>query len=245
MEKFENHLKNHEEAIDQNYLISADQVIEEVYDEKYKELEDSEKEEKILSLLEDYIKTLYIINPEPKNLKYIWDRLKFSLKPKTKGKTKNHERISLARAMYIYENLAKKANDKISRNEIDDAISNYLEDQPETPHTKEAERIFSEAKLYSEKYQIKLLPFSFAEIMKSIGYSEKDTYSILNYYRDFRKSLLRINLNSKDELKIFAKALKIFEKNGHYRRNNITEISDNVKRNATLYLTSIGGVEEE
>ncbi len=176
---------------------------------------------------------------EPDQLHYLWKKLKFKIKPLKKSDLENHDRISLARAIYIYSNLLEVYPEGSDRLPLDEAIDKYIgEEIIEDKYMEEATRIFEEAKKFSKKIEKKLRPFDFKFFMNHLNYDEKDTLSILRYFRDLKVTNDTIKLESEKELEMMAKALELHQKKGQYTSIKVEHIGDDTRQNVMMFLTA-------
>lgn len=224
--------------IPQEMLLQADFILNEM--KKSPEKDKVSELEAINIVLED---ALAKYNPEKHfeadQVHYLWKKLKFKIKPENGKNLEAHDRISLARAIYIYSNLLEVYPEGLDRLPLDEAIDEYVgEEAIEAKYNEEATKLFAEAKKHSEQKGKRLLPFDFKFFMKEMSYSEKDILSIINYFRDLRNSIKPINLESKRELKMMAKALELNHKKGPYSSIKVEHIGTDTRQNVMMFLTA-------
>ncbi|MDX9970890.1 MAG: hypothetical protein RBS56_03195 [Candidatus Gracilibacteria bacterium] len=218
----------------QHILLTADFILEKI------RINPKKDEENEISLIRQAVGT-YIPDEDfdADHIRYLWKKLKFKIKPKKGHKIEDHDRISLARAIYVYENFLEVRPEGKDRLPLDEAIEEFMgKEKKESKFIDEAKNIFYEAKKYSEKVGKRLLPFDFKFFMKDLSYDEKDTLSIINYYRDLRESIRPINLENENELTMFSKALELNKTKGRYTSIKVVHIGDDTRQNVMMFLTA-------
>jgi hypothetical protein len=237
MEKFKQNETplTHKDPLPQHYLVTADFILN-----KIKSSEKSEND--ILNAIFEAIATYsaeYSFNPE--QIRYLWNSLKFKIKPSENSSIEDHNKISLARAIYVYERLSDIKPEDTDRKKLDEAIDSYFQEEFSPKIIDESNKILKEAKKHENTLGKHLLPWDFNFVMNKIGYTEKERFSIINYYKEQRKShgrpsYERLDLNDEDEIKFLQKALSLHEKRP-YTVNPISTIGDETNKNSLLTLT--------
>lgn len=232
--KYENKKLYSNDPIPQHILLTADFILEKM--RKSPKID----EETEINLIKEAVGTY---TPEEDfnadHIRYLWKKLKFKLKPQKDHNIEDHDRISLARAIYVYENFLEVQPEGRDRLPLDEAIEEFMsKEKNESIFLDEAKNIFSEAKKYSAKIGKSLLPFDFKFFMKDLKYNEKEILSIINYYRDLRETIRRINLESETELHLFAKALELNKTKGQFSSIKIEHIGDDTRQNVMMFLTA-------
>lgn len=238
------------EEIPSKYLVSSGFIIDTLNKKDQFLLTADEKREKLLGLIYNTLTTDESDALDPSQIEYIWLKIKFRT-AKDKLTNIEHDKKTLAQALYIYENLMDVIPEGRDRVPLDEAINKFYKTETEVmeidtipkKYLEETRKLFVLAKNYELKMERELLPFDFKEFMPESEYSEKKMLFVLNHYRTLRKSIKRINLEDENEVRYFAMALEKYDKEKdnleaeELKASTVVPISEGIKLKLAKYFT--------